>query len=287
MNKFFFTLALSISLIGSSINPATLFAQHSDVLVTNVGGQVAIGAASDIGNPDESFDLETIVFETIMVPGFEPPTPADYESEEPGFFALNGTSDAAELAALGASALPGNAGVSVSASSFSIGGATSTLFYWDGQGSVNFTPAPAGTTFSYSPATNFETTGPNGDMDGHPVYQLDASSGLPADGVYLVSPTVDVDGLATSDPFYSVLLADALIVDEDDEEAVEEALEALEEGLTTDAVVDFGGGVTKEFAFYEEAVEFVEETFAIPEPSTALLSLAAFGMLLAGRKQRS
>ena len=49
---------------------------HDDVLVANVGGQTTIGAAADIGGPSESFDLTTRVFETILVPGFSPTTPA-------------------------------------------------------------------------------------------------------------------------------------------------------------------------------------------------------------------
>lgn len=271
----------------SILLPITAHAQHSDVLVTSVNGQVAIGAAEDINGPDEEFNLDTNTFESILVPGFSPVTPADYESEEPGFFALNSVGDAAELAGLGATALPGDTSLSVSLSNFTVDGDTSTLFYWDGTGSVDFAPAPAGTSFAFDPAVDFATTNANGGLDDHPIYELDVATGVPADGVYLISPVIDVAGLTTSDNFYIVLLADALITGEDDAELVEEALEDLEEGLALDAVVDFGGGVMKDFAFYEEAVEFVEETVAIPEPTSLLLGLSSLGLIMvAGSRKR-
>ena len=256
--------------------PARFSWAHSDVLVTNVGGQVAVGSAEDINGPQESFDLDTRVFESILRGGFSHPTlAADYEAVEPGFFALNAVSDAADLASLGASALPTGAGVSLSLSSFTLDGDSATLFYWSGTGPVNFDPAPAGTTFEFQPATNFATTGPNGDMDNHPVYRLNVGgSGMPADGVYLIAATVDVAGLAASNKFFAVLLVDQLIDTEDDLEELEEALEALEEGISSTAF--FHG---KDFAFYEDAVEFVEDNIAVPEPSAAVLAMLAMGLV--------
>lgn len=251
-----------------------VFAQHSDVLLADVNGQVDIGSAVDPSGPNEEFSLGTTTFESILVPGSAPVNPVDYESDEPGFFGLDAVGNVDDLTALGASALPGAASVSISASSFAAQGANAALFYWDGTGGVSFAPAPAGTTFAFNPANDFAMTDANGGMDDHPFYELNAAAGTPADGVYLVSPVIDVAGLESSDPFYIVLLADALITGEEDAELVEEALEDLEEGLAADALVDFGGGITKDFAFYEEAVEFVEETIAIPEPSSALLCLA-------------
>lgn len=270
----------------SVLLPITAHAQHSDVLVTSVNGQVAIGAAEDINGPDEDFNLDTNTFESILVPGFSPVTPADYESEAPGFFALNSIGNAAELAGLGATALPSDTSLSIGLSNFSVDGAMSTLFYWDGTGNVDFAPAPAGTSFAFDPAADFATTNANGGFEDHPIYELDAATGVPADGVYLISPVVDVAGLTTSDNFFIVLLADALITGEDDAELVEEALEDLEEGLALDAVVDFGGGVMKDFAFYEAAVEFVEETVAIPEPTSLLLGLSSLGLIMAGSRKR-
>ncbi|MCG8448500.1 MAG: hypothetical protein MI725_02835 [Pirellulales bacterium] len=281
MNRFiFFQLMLTFFLCPLATSQAQA---HSDVLLVDVGGQVAIGAAEDIGGAGESFDLDTHAFESILIPGSIPPTPADYEATEPGFFGLHGVNDAGTLATLGASALPGTASVSASLTNFSIDGASANLFFWNGTGSVDFDPAPAGTSFNFDPSANLATTGSNGDLDDHPIFELNATSGVPADGAYLISPAVDVAGLATSEPFFLILLADSLITGEVDAGLVEEALEDLEAGITTDAVVDFGGSNVKDFAFFEEAVEFVENTLVVPEPSTTLLSLMAIGFVAIGR----
>jgi hypothetical protein len=271
------------NVLAATIFTSSAIAQHSDVLVTAVNGQVAIGSAADVDGPNENFDVTTKTFESVLLAGFSPVNPADYEGEEPGYFALNAIGDAAELTNLGASALPNGADVSISASVFSVGGASASLFYWDGVGAVNFQPAAAGTTFAFDPATNFATTDANGGMDDHPIYELEAAAGTPVDGVYLVSPRIDVAGLARSDNFYLVLLADALIADEDAAELVEEALESLAEGTATDALVDFGNGAMKDFAFYEEAVEFVADNVVVPEPGTALLLFSAIACLVSNR----
>jgi hypothetical protein len=78
-------------------------------------------------------------------------------------------------------------------------------------------------------------------------------------------------------------LVDALIEDEDDLELVEAALEGFEEGAP-DALVDFGGGVTKDFAFYEEGVEWIESNLVVPEPTSC--ALAAIGFTAAGAFRR-
>ena len=251
-------------------------AQHSDVLVADVGGKVAVGDASNIDAPGETFDLDTRVFESILRGGFSHPTlAADYEAVEPGFFALHSVSHTSELASLGASALPGDAAVSLNLSSFSVDGDVASLFYWNGIGPVDFDPAPAGADFGFKPPGSFATTGANGDLDDHPVFQVDnGGAGAPADGVYLIAQSIDVAGLATSDRFFVVLLVDQLIDTEDDVEDLEVALEALEAGNGETAFLD-----GKDFAFYEAAVEYVETNIAIPEPSAGLLSLAACGLI--------
>lgn len=272
-------VALALAAFASSAG-----AQHSDALLVSVGGQVVVGTASDIDGPNEELALDASVFELIMRAGFAPPVPADYETNEPGFFALHGTADAADLAALGAAALPGGAQVSASLTSFSVGGALDSLFYWNGAGAVDFQSAadalPA-VQFGFSPVA-FGTTDAGGALDGHPIYQLNlAGAAKPADGVYLVAPRIGVAGLDPSAPFYAVVLVDALITGEDQLELVEHALEDLEAGAPN-ALVDFGGGVTKDFAFYEEAVEWVESNLVVPEPMSPLLALFA-SILLAAR----
>lgn len=259
---------------------------HSDVLVANVAGKTTVGAAEDIDGPDESFDLSTRVFESILRVGFAPPTPADYEGDEPGFFALHSVNDAADLASLGAVPLPGGAAVTASSHSFTIDAATDSLFFWNGVGAVGFQPISAvqpGVTLAFDPPS-FGVTGTQGDLDAHPIYQLNAVAGTPADGVYLISPRVSVAGLASSDPFYIVMLADAFVTGEDQLESVEAALESLEAGAPN-AIVDFGGGVTKDFAFFEDAVEWVGENLVVPEPTSAALAL--LGFVTATRLQRA
>ncbi|WP_428304461.1 hypothetical protein [Lacipirellula sp.] len=261
---------------------------HSDALLTNVGGQVGVGTASDIDGPDEAFGLHADVFEAILRSGFAPPTPADFEGDEPGFFGLHGVNDAAKLAALGASALPPGAAVTGSITTFTVNGASDSLFYWNGVGAVDFQPISAaqpGVTFAFSPAA-FGATGPNGALDDHPIYQINHPTGTPADGVYLTAPTIGVAGLSESRPFYMAFLVDALITGEDEQELVEAALEGLEEGTTPGALVDFGGGATKDFAFYETSVAWVEGNLVVPEPATASLGALSFFVLLAARRKR-
>lgn len=256
-------------------------AQHNDVLLVDVGGQTTVGGAIDIGGAGEQLELDSKVFEGLLLAGGLTPTPADFEGDEPGFYSPDGVASAGDLATLGAAALPGGAGVSIALTNFSLGGGSGELLYWDGTGAVDFQPAPAGVTFSFSPATNFETTGPNGNIDGHPIFQLDnGAAGKPADGVYAIAPAATVDGLLASDRFFLVYLVDALIVNEDDAEAVEAALEEVEEGNSTTAI--FMG---KDFAFYEEAVEAVEAAI-VPEPGAIALGIAGCALALAAMRRR-
>ncbi|MCA9238477.1 MAG: hypothetical protein KDA44_23560, partial [Planctomycetales bacterium] len=270
-HRFVATFFLSTAAIATPLGSA--IAQHSDVLLANIGGQATVGAAADIGGAQESFDLDTRVFESVLLAGglLPPALAKDFEGNEPGFFGLDAVANAADLAALSAAPLPAGADVGISLTPFSLGGATGTLLYWDGTGPVSFEPAPAETSFSFEPAGAFALTGGGGGFDDHPVYQLDnGGAGKPADGVYAVAPTISVAGLDSSEPFYLVFLADALIIGDDDAEAVEAALERVEEGLSNDAM--YAG---KDFAFYERAVDFVDAT-VVPEPhGLALLSLAA------------
>jgi hypothetical protein len=78
-------------------------------------------------------------------------------------------------------------------------------------------------------------------------------------------------------------LVDELIEDEDDLELVEAALEGFEEGAPN-ALVDFGGGVTKDFAFYEEGVEWIESNLVVPEPTSCGLAVAGFAAVAFRRR---
>jgi hypothetical protein len=249
-------------------------AAHSDVLLRAQGGKVVIGAADDLAAEEGGpfFDLDTKVFEGVFInPAMPtPPFGYDFERTEPGFFSAAGLPVGDDL--------PANADIALSLSSFSIGAANDLAFYWDGTGEVDFQPlsiAQPGVSFTFAPMspTPFASTDGSGAVDDHPLFGL---TGGAADGVYLVSPVVSVTGLIDSDPFYMVWLASSVLVDDETAEELEGALELYEEG-GPDPIV---GGVN--FAFFEEAVEFVG---AIPEPSTALLAMLATAVVGVTRRR--
>lgn len=246
------------------VTAASASAQHSDVLLRSDGSKVLIGGAFDLSMEEgpSTFDLETHVFEGVLIDPAVPTPPFgfDFERTEPGFFSAPGLPVGDDL--------PANADVALSLSTFSLGAGSDTAYYWDGVGEVDFRPLSAaqpGVNFTFAPMapSPFATTDGAGSMDDHPLFGL---TGGAADGVYVISPVVSVEGLADSDPFLMVWLASSVLIDEDTAEQLEEALEAFEGGGPDPMV----GGVN--FAFFEEAVEFVE---SIPEPSSVLLALLA------------
>jgi hypothetical protein len=264
------TLGLSIVLCSG---PATSVTAHSDIFLANVGGQVAIGGANELESASPSFDLDTQVFEAVLVSGFPLPL-VDYGRGEPGVFAL--PADSAEFPA-GATALVGNAAVAFAASPITLNGQTDSLFYWNGSGAIDFQlafTAQPNVTFSVDPTPFSDLTSSSGALHLHPAYQLShIGAGVPADGVYVAALSASVAGMNGSEPFYLVMLVDQLLVDDDAAEGLEEAIES---GTT------FYQG--KDFAFYEEAVGYVETNVAVPEPGAALLGgWAAAGFLSACR----
>ncbi len=238
-----------------------------DVFLAESGGQVAIGSGNDVGPVDA--DLSVRVFEGVMIAGFPPFNPADYGRDEPGFFSLPVGNP--ELP-LGASALPGNALVTINLAPFAVNGVSDSLFYWDGVGGVNFLPAALaqpGVQFSIAP-NPVGSSGASGGLDLHPITALEEGGvGVPSDGVYLVAPTVSVAGLADSDRFFQVWLVDALVTDE-------QVAEDLEASLEVGEIMFLG----KDFTFFEQAVAYVGEQLVVPEPtSTLLAAVAVVGML--------
>lgn len=221
-----------------------------DVYLANVGGQVGIGSANDT-SPAEP-DLITRVFSRVMVPGFPPFNPADYGLDEPGYFSL--PAGDAEIP-LGASALPGNATVTVNLLPFTVNANKSNLFFWNGSGSVNFQPiSQPGVTMTIDP-NPIGSTGATGGADIHPAYRLDnGGGGIPADGVYLTMGTVSVTGLTDSPRVFFLHLADVLVTDEDD-------AEALTDNVAMGETVFKG----KDFGFFLGAQDYVQNNL-VPEP---------------------
>jgi hypothetical protein len=257
---------------------ATRATAHSDFFLTNVGGRVAVGGANDLETASPTFDLDTKVFEAVLVTGFPLPL-VDYGRGEPGVFALPAGSPNFPT---GATALVGNAAVSFNSAAFMLNGQTDSLFHWDGSGAVDF--RSVGTTqpdvaFSIDPTPLSDPTSGDGALHVHPAYQLNRSGiGVPADGVYVAALTASVAGMDDSEPAYLVMLVDQLLVDDD-------AAEGLEE--TFDAGGTFYEAVGKDFGFYEEAVEYVEANVAVPEPGAGVLGILAEAGLLSGcQRQR-
>lgn len=254
---------------------APLAAGHSDILVRSDGAKVQIGAAVDLSMEEGGpfFDLETSVFEGVLLDPATPTPPFgyDFERDEPGFY-----SNAAVPVGQN---LPATADLTLKLHTFSLPSGTDAAFYWDGVGDVDFVPlstAQPGVAFTFAPMAPdaFASTDGSSAVDDHPLFGL---TGGAADGVYLAQMRLDVEGLATSDPFTMVWLASSALTTESLAEELEEALEAFEEGGSAPVVA----GV--DFSFFEEAVEFAE---TIPEPSAGLLLLVGTVALAATRRRR-
>ena len=267
------TSLLPIAVVVGQFVGSTASAQDRDVFLANVEGRIAIGSGSDVSPVNA--DLTTRVFGGVMIPNVPPFDPSDYGGDDPGFFAL--PAGHPELPA-GASALPPNTEITINSLSFTVGSGTDTLFFWNGIGSVDFQPissAQPGVTLSLDP-NPIDSTGANSGADIHPLYTIDnGAAGVPADGVYLLSETASMAGLADSERYFRVWLVDALIVDED-------AAEELEESLAIGETVVLG----KDFGFFPEAVEYLNDNLVVPEPNSLLLAGLVFVGLGATRGSR-
>jgi PEP-CTERM motif len=246
--------------------------------LTDIGGRVTIGGVDD---DDPVPDLTIQVFRGAMTPNFPPPPFVDYGHDDPGFFA--------ELSPVnpnypaGASALPTNADVTVNFPTFTVGGLTDNLFFWDGSGgAVDFQPistAQPGFAIDIYGDNPIGQTDGNGMIHEHPTWALDdGDTATPLDGVYLSAPTISVAGLADSKPFFIVWAVDHLIPDDD-------TVEALEDALDNDNPPIVAG---KDFSYVNQAVSYVQNNLVVPEPSSLLLAgLACVGIASAAARKRT
>jgi hypothetical protein len=217
--------------------------QHGDVALYDNNGRIGVGLEDhDAGE----FTPGVRVFESILLPGgsISPVSPFDFESAEPGFGVEDGE-------------FPPNQDVMLTPVS---------LEYWDGVDPVSLSPAP-GVAFDFDLSGGFGTDD-DGGLHAHALFGL-SSPEIIADGVYVGGFVAGTAGLADSPSIYFVMLKDDLITSESVAEEIEEALELYEEG-GPDPIVE-----GKNFAFFEEAVEYVETRAAIPEPSSVLLAVLA------------
>lgn len=257
----------------AAVLPAAALA-HSDVLVRSDGGSVVIGAAEDLDMEEGGpfFDLDTDVFEGVLINPDMPTSPFDYdfERDEPGFYSDPSVPVGQNL--------PMGADVALTLRTFTLPSGTDNTFYWDGADEVDFQPlsvAQPSAAFTFAPMSPepFAMVDDSAFLDDHPLFGL---TGGAADGVYLTKMQVEVESLDPSDGFYMVWLANSVLTSEGLAEELEEALELYEEGGPAPVV----GGV--DFSFFEEAVEYVDQ---IPEPSTLLLALTAAVGLAAVRRR--
>jgi hypothetical protein len=237
---------------------------HADVLLDvdfliqrNADGtQLVTGwyddAASDRGFPQR-------VYVGSLLPG-------SFDGDEPGIRAVSSGLPS------GTTALPGSTALHLDLLPMTISSTTSNLFYWDGNGAVNFTSAKAGTTLGVSASGGFSVTADgsanivastnpfvvtsaSGTIHKHPTYQLSAA-GTPDEGLYLVSFGFRMAGFENALPAFLVLATDTFA----------DTPQALAAGNWVDANL---------------------ATTAVPEPGTlALTAIAAAGMMAAKRRRK-
>lgn len=225
---------------------------HLDILLQldTSGKKLVTGWYNDVGNargyPQRVFagDLE----ET-------------FDGGEPGVRAVD------ELLPAGTLTLPSEALVTLDLMPMTIGSTTSNLFYWNGEGDVDFKNVNQGTTLEITAPggykatadgtddiavsmNRFDKTGSTGTLHRHPVYFLD---GTTDEGFYLISLRFGIAGYEYSDPAYLVFATSGA-----DEE------------------------------MHEVAVDWVNNNLAnVPEPSTFVLGALQVVGLIAWRRRRS
>jgi hypothetical protein len=246
-----------LSVIGASLVAAiggggVCLAQHGDVWLSHdmLNDTIAVGVVDEAGT---TYTPGVRVFEGILTPDGLPFSPFDFSAADPGFRSAAGD-------------LPPSQPIALTQQSLQV---------WNGSG---LDPAIV-VDFDVDLSGGFSTGG-DGSIHEHPLFgliDLTADSLPVPDGVYVAAFTASTAGVGTSDRIYFVLLKDDLIESESDAESVEGLLEDFDNGGPEPV---FRG---KNFAFFEEAVEFVVD--AVPEPSSALLGGCAVLGLISARKR--
>jgi hypothetical protein len=192
--------------------PGVSHAWHFDYLVAqDTNGRLVTGANDfDNGNalslPVRVFyrDLDDTFFGSD--PGYSAVSPGNVPD---GYFAL-----------------PASTSLYFDMLAVSVGGqSVSNLWYWNGQGDVNFQPA-TGEKFTLSvgnvstavdgaaagvTGVKLQDTSATGSAHRHPSYQLTATSGgAPAEGLYMIAQEVRMPGLANSIPYYTLFVTSAI-----------------------------------------------------------------------------
>jgi hypothetical protein len=232
-------------------SPAAL-AQHGDVWLRYdaPNAMLRVGVVDEAGM---TFTPGVRVFEAILTPDALPFSPFDFSATDPGFLSAAGD-------------LPPNRQLNL---------LPITLEKWNGVGLDPVFTA----VFDYDLSSGF-TTAPDGSLHAHPLFGItdnDLDPAPLADGVYV--ETILPGGIpGQAERFYLVMLKDALLENETDVEALEALLEDYEAGGPEP---EFKG---KNFAFFEQAVEFVENS--VPEPNGLAMIACAVAACAMSRRVR-
>ena len=251
--------------------PTLASAQHFDVFI----GRPTSGTTTAFGGIDvdtSAITLQKRIFKAEMGPE---PFDGVFLSDEPGF---NHPADESALPA-GVTSLNQGDEVFVTGLPLTVNGMTSTLFFWNVQGIVNFSPA-VNTSFVIDTGNmsgSIGTAGVGGGFDDHPFFILDdgysVSNTFPTPGIYLASFQARVADLKPAGPLYLVMGTEGFITPEflgitqlEFDMLSDEDIDALLEG-----VLDVAAG-------------HVAANVAVPEPGTVSLLTMACCLILASRK---
>ncbi|MDF1808165.1 MAG: hypothetical protein P1U42_00560 [Phycisphaerales bacterium] len=238
----------SIIVLVSIATPSMAFAQHADLLLIKddmgnlLTGQYDFGTNEIVNTNTRVYEGEFDSFGT---------------SDEPGFNALSASS-----VPTGFQGLDANSSVQFDANSINIGNTSGNLYYWDGNGAVDFNVSSNSLTISKAPSALFSILldGSDSDVDG---FEIDTTS---SDG--FLHKHIDLaltDISSSADGFYLWSLS-------------------LESGNSSSDPIFFvhGFGVENEIA-HEAAIDWVQSTLV---PAPGVLSLLVGLPVVAGRRRR-
>jgi hypothetical protein len=246
----------------------TCSGQHFDIFLA----RPATGAKTVVGGADvdgQVFDDVTRVFESELGA-----LDGEFISLEPGVNHPNLNNPTSAYPSSASGLQPGDV-LRLKERDFSVGGAVSDLFYWNGVGAVSFAPSAA--DFRVDDADPLGATpGVGGAFDEHPFLVVDDDS---VPGIYLASAFGVVNQFDPSEPIFIVMGTEELItaeflgISQQDFEMLTD--EELEEAL--DAVID-------------PAVDYVQNNIVVPEPDTIFVAMMGCGLIpamrLTGRQRR-
>ncbi|MEO0529693.1 MAG: hypothetical protein AAF266_03850, partial [Planctomycetota bacterium] len=213
MTRFVSTpIALFAGVLLTLATPA--LAQHADIQVQSLGGQIVTGGAivsDDPGNSTLEIDFGERVFGDNLG--------SNFRALNPGFNSLETGNTLLQSA--GALGFTEGTEFEFDLLPFTIDSTLTNFAYWDGMGEVEFGPPPSDTTWTISVREGFgridytvdgtDTVVPGGpvgvvsDLERvheHQRIEVERLGGGELEGVYLVSMQLRVDGFDTSDPIF-------------------------------------------------------------------------------------